>query len=671
MLGCFLIAAVPQAGANELLPRRRLFPDFNGQVFRGSVQVSPEGDRLCYIVLAASGTGLKEASVATRSVGKSDERCYDSSKANTPIRSLQWAFSGRYVLYERQRSASPGTDVYCLDVSTGKVTRLLPEVKASSTIAALSPRAPDEIILAADGHAAGSPDLYRVDLRSGESRVVFHNPGFQRLLLDDSFEARIGIKVRDDGHAEVIAIIPKGENRTLLSADALLTPLSNHAQLVGFGKTGRDAYVLSNYHRDTIGLINCDLETGTLKLVFEAKYADVANVLFDSNRGCVLACSYEYDRTRWSAIEPSMQPHLTYLQSLEDGNLSVRSRSVTGEIWIASYAMLDTSTRYYAYDARKKAARFLFASGSAFDGLPLAKMHSVVINSRDKLPLTGYLTLPRGIKMKDETHPAAAAPMVLLVHGGPYGRDEWGFHGEHQLLANRGYAVLGVNFRGSEGFGRHFLEAADREWGGKVVDDVADAADWAIQEGIADPKRTALMGSSFGGYAALMSLARYPDKFCCAIDRAGPCDLEWFVKEIAAQSPAYAATRIGDPTTKIGLQQLRDWSPIRQVNRLNRPILVFQGGRESKVQQEEKISLVRQLRDRKVAATYVEFPQEAHSFQRRDTRLAYYAIIESFLAGHLGGNFEPFQDDVARPVVGECVGESEIAGLDQALTQPQ
>jgi dipeptidyl aminopeptidase/acylaminoacyl peptidase len=404
--------------------------------------------------------------------------------------------------------------------------------------------------------------------------------------------------------------------------------------------------------------------------VFEAPQADVEEVLFDPIQRTVIAAARVNGRRVWSAIDPAVERHLAALRSLENGELSVRSRSLDGEQWLVEYEMLDTSSRYYLYDSETGKSRFLFASGTTFSELPLAEMHSVEITARDGLRLAGYLTLPQGAKSNEAARPKERLPLVLLVHGGPYGRDGWGFHGEHQLLANRGYAVLSVNYRGSEGFGKRFIEAADREWGGKVLDDVVDTAEWAIRERIADRDRIALMGSSFGGYLTLLALTKHPDTFVCGIDRAGPANLERFAEETAKSDSEYATRRIGDPQSAQSRRLLREWSPLFQVDRIKRPVLIFQGGRETERQKEDKKRIVRALLERSVPATYLEFPEEEHSFRGRTTRLAYYSVIESFLKRHLSGQAEPMGSHVSRSVVGECLGSSHVEELTAVLDSP-
>jgi dipeptidyl aminopeptidase/acylaminoacyl peptidase len=658
-----------QVAANDLAPRRKVLPDFAGETFRVATQLSPDGSRLLYLVMTATSTGLDRAALAMRPVTGDDEFIFASTHGRLPIQTPKWAYTNRHILYERPLEGAAGTGVYCLDIETGNVAGLSPAANATCRLVGLSPKYPDEVLLAVDDRRRGLADFFRVNLKSENTELVYRNPGYKDVFADDTFRPRVGVKLGSDGTSVVEAIVEDGKSRTLFSAAPALTPLSNRLALVGFSADESEAYFLTNYNRDTQGVTGCELATGRLRTIFESSEADTVDVLFDPLRSSVIAAAYVYHRRRWSAVDPDCERHLATLTSLMDGEMSVRTRSLDARRWLLAFETLDTSIHYYLYDSEEDVTRFLFSSGSTFSKLPLAEMHSVEIPTRDGLRLTGYLTLPEHGKSADTARPEEPLPLILLIHGGPYGRDVWGFHGEHQLFANRGYAVLSVNYRGSEGFGKQFLERADRQWGGKVLEDVVDAAEWTVRERIADRQRIALMGSSFGGYLTLLALVTHPDKFVCGIDRAGPCNLERFAEEMAQTSPEYAARRIADLTTSDGRKRLRDWSPLLRVERIQQPVLIFQGGREADRQKEEKKLLVRKLLERNIPATYVEFPQEEHSFLARNTRLAYYAVIEAFLKRHLNGQAEPIGVDVNQSIVGEILGAANVNGLEGISSQ--
>jgi dipeptidyl aminopeptidase/acylaminoacyl peptidase len=648
-----------------LLPRRELFPDFAGARYRFSVTLSPDGERLCWIVRGPDGISLW-----TSAADGSGEREQSATRGPGEILSCRWAYTSRHLLYQRPAAGGTGSRVYCLDVTTGQIRNLTPDEAGTASINGLSPRFPDEALLTVEHRAPAGVEVRRVHLTTGRPTHTLRYPGYRSVFSDDRFRLRLAMKTVAGGAKESYAAGEDGSWRRLFRLKREMAPLTRRADPLGFDGSGTRVYLLDNRRADTVAVTACDLRTGKTKTIGSSRRADVAAVLLHPRRRTVQAFSYRYDRVRWKVVDPEVEADLARLQRAVDGELSLPSRSLDDRRWIAAYAMLDGSTHYYLYDRDRLATRFLFASHEIFKGLPLAPMRTIILSARDGLPLTGYLTLPPDAAANDGNTSRRPLPMILLVHGGPYGRDEWGFHGEHQWLANRGYAVLGVNYRGSTSFGRKFIEAADHEWGGKLLDDLLAAAGWAVGQKIADPRRIAVMGSSFGGYLTLLALARYPQRFACGIDRAGPANLARFASELSAAGPdaaRYVRRRIADPQSPRGKRLLEEWSPVNAVHRIQRPLLIAQGGQETSVQREEKQWIAQELLDRKRVATYVEFPAEGHTFFRRETRLAYYAIIEAFLARHLGGRSEPFQDDVSHRVIGTTLGHQKIPGLADAL----
>jgi dipeptidyl aminopeptidase/acylaminoacyl peptidase len=262
----------------------------------------------------------------------------------------------------------------------------------------------------------------------------------------------------------------------------------------------------------------------------------------------------------------------------------------------------------------------------------------------------------------------AALPMVLLIHGGPYARDNWGFNSTHQWLASRGYAVLSVNYRGSTGFGKAFVTAADHEWGGRMHDDLIDAVDWAIGKGFVDPKRVGFFGGSYGGYSALMAATKTPEVFACIVDVFGISNLMTFMATIPPYwGPWFSIwkNRLGDPATDEGRTFLRERSPINHIERATRPILIAQGTRDVRVVAAESEQMVTALKARRVPVTYIIFPDEGHGFVRPENRLAFNAVAESFLAMHLGGQFQPIGNDFAGSTIKIETGGELVPGLER------
>jgi dipeptidyl aminopeptidase/acylaminoacyl peptidase len=260
--------------------------------------------------------------------------------------------------------------------------------------------------------------------------------------------------------------------------------------------------------------------------------------------------------------------------------------------------------------------------------------------------------------------------MVLLVHGGPWGRDAWGFSPYHQWLASRGYAVLSVNFRGSTGFGKKFLNAANLEWAGKMHDDLVDAVQWAIDQKIADPARVAIMGGSYGGYATLVGLTFTPDRFACGVDIVGPSNLITLLQSI----PPYwqpevelFAKRVGDWRTDDGKKMLRERSPLSRASAIKKPLLIGQGANDPRVKQAESDQIVMAMRKNAIPVTYLLYSDEGHGFARPANRLSFNAVAETFLAQCLGGPYQPIGDDFAGSTIAAPAGAADVVGLTEAL----
>jgi dipeptidyl aminopeptidase/acylaminoacyl peptidase len=262
--------------------------------------------------------------------------------------------------------------------------------------------------------------------------------------------------------------------------------------------------------------------------------------------------------------------------------------------------------------------------------------------------------------------------MVLLVHGGPWARDDWGYNSQHQWLANRGYAVLSVNYRGSTGFGKEFINASNGEWSRKMHDDLIDAVEWAVDENIAQRDRVAIMGGSYGGYATLVGLAFTPDVFACGVDIVGPSSLVTLLQNVPEywmpMMPVLKA-RVGDVDTDAGREQLLERSPLMRVDKIQRPLLIGQGANDPRVKKLEADQIVKAMTDKNIPVTYALYPDEGHGFARPENRMSFNAVAEAFLAEHLGGRFEPVGDDFKGATLEVPTGSDEVPGLEEALKQ--
>jgi dipeptidyl aminopeptidase/acylaminoacyl peptidase len=298
-------------------------------------------------------------------------------------------------------------------------------------------------------------------------------------------------------------------------------------------------------------------------------------------------------------------------------------------------------------------------------------MHPREIKARDGLTLVSYLSLPVWTDADADGRPVTPLPLVLWVHGGPWARDEWGYNSVHQLLTNRGYAVLSINYRGSTGFGKRFLNAGNLEWAGKMHDDLIDAVNWAVAQGVADAKKVAIMGGSYGGYATLVGLTFTPDVFAAGVDLVGPSSLRTLLDTV----PPYwkpqmeiFITRVGDNRTPEGRAFLDSRSPLSRVDKISRPLLIAQGANDPRVKQSESDQIVKAMQAKNIPVSYALFPDEGHGFARPENNTAFMAIAESFLATHLGGRAEPIGDAFRNSSVTVPQGGRLIPGVQEALT---
>lgn len=643
-----------------LIPRRAFF----GNPEKARARLSPDGKRLAFI---APVEGVLNVWVSEDdSPQRARPVTFDKHRG---IVNFFWAFTSRHILYTQDKNGDEDDHVYCIDLASGEVKDLTPIPKIAAEIANVSERFPEDIVVGINDRGERQyHDLYRVNILTGQRTLLQENPGLAGFLVDDDYRVRFAVNITPQAGKELLRPAGGGRWEPYLSVDPL-DAMTTH--FVGFDKTGSKLYLLDSRQRDTAALAALDLTSGRQQTVAEDPRADLGGVLIHPTEKTVQAVSFTYTRTEWKVLDPAVAADFDYLRSVADGEIQITGRTLDDRRWTVAYLMDNGPVRFYLYDRQpQRQARFLFTSNPALEKLPLARMHPVVIPARDGLQLVSYLTLPPWTDPDGDGRPSAPLPMVLNVHGGPWARDEWGYDPEHQLLANRGYAVLSVNYRGSTGFGKHFLNAAQREWAGKMHDDLIDAVEWAIQQGIARRDRVGIMGGSYGGYATLVGLTFTPTTFACGVDIVGPSSLITLLEN----PPPYWASFmpvmkrfVGDWTTEEGRAFLASRSPLTYVDRIQRPLLIGQGANDPRVKKSEADQIVQAMTARKIPVTYVLFHDEGHGFARPENRFAFYAITEAFLATHLGGRYEPIGDAFRGADFSVPSGDDQVPGLPEAL----
>jgi len=358
----------------------------------------------------------------------------------------------------------------------------------------------------------------------------------------------------------------------------------------------------------------------------------------------VQAVSFEHLRVRWQVLDASIKKDLDALAKLELGDVKIESRTLDDKLWVVSTASDQKPRRFHLWDRKKQKAAFLFAAQPALDQHALVKMWPLEIPARDGLSLVSYLSLPAAADPDGDGKANTPVPMVLFVHGGPWERDRWRFDPVHQMLANRGYAVLSVNFRGSTGFGKNFLNAGNLQWAKAMHTDLVDAVGWATKAGVTMKDKVCIVGGSYGGYATLVGMSMTPDVFACGVDIVGMSNLHTFIASI----PPYWApelgvlySRVGNPETPEGKALLTAISPVTHAAKIKRPLLIGQGANDPRVKQAESEQIVAAMKKARLPVTYVVFPDEGHGFNRPVNNIAFFGVTEAFLSAHLGGSYLP------------------------------
>ncbi len=652
-----------------LIPRKVLF----GNPDRAMVQISPDGKHLSWL---APLDGVLNVWVAPR--GDLDAARPVTHDTGRGVRFYGWAYTNDHILYIQDKNGDENWRLYAVDLAADTVRDLTPYEGVQARLAGVSHKHPDTVIVALNDRDPAYHDIYRLALLTGERTLLLQHDRFMAVEVDDDYRLRFGQQMTPEGEIEVYA--PgrgRSEERTTSAEDWELwdtIPAEDTltTNLAGFGPDNRLVYLMDSRGRDTAALFEIEPETKTARLLAEDPLADVGQVMVHPTGKQVQAVSFTYERKRWEVLDPSIAPDLAILRTVSDGDAEIISRTLDDRAWIVAYVVDNGPVRYYLYDRVPREAQFLFTNRADLEGLPLVRMHPAVIKSRDGLDLVCYYSLPPGADPDGDGYPDRPQPMVLIPHGGPWGRDMWGLNAQHQFLANRGYAALSVNFRSSTGFGKAFVNAGDLEWGGKIMEDQQDAVRWAIAQGIANPERVAVMGGSFGGYSVLAGLTFFPETFACGVDIVGPSNLITLLESVPPYWKPMIETftkRMGDPRTEEGRALLERHSPLNYVEKIRSPLLIGQGANDPRVKQAESDQIVAAMQAKGIPVTYVLYPDEGHGFARPENNLSFSAIAEAFLARCLGGRVEPIGDDFQGASLTVPAGADEVDGLAEALTQ--
>jgi len=611
-------------GDVPLIPRGCIF----GNPTNAYPQIEPNGLRLAWLAPQNAVVNIWVAPIDalhnTRPITQTDTR---------GVGLYAWTYLADCIVYLHDADGDENYHVHCVNIRTGIDLDLTPFAGARSTIVAISRECPGQIMIMCNKRSLHSFDLYNLDLQTGHCVRVLENPGFISFVLDGLYQPRFATRLSDAGELEVLSYQGAGEWSQWLSFPAEDARLS---RALTVAKDGKRLFLLDSRQRNTAALTCVDLESGHSQVIAEDAGADIADLHFDLVTYEPVLYGVTRERRRYMALDAGMQGDLDFLAASGISDWQLLNRSGDDRLWIIATCVNCQPPTIQLYDRDTRLLTTVISVESYFDTSILVSMQCVNVRARDGRSVIAYLTRTPST--------TGRGPLVLLVHGGPWARDVYGFNSYHQWLANRGYNVMSVNFRGSTGLGKTFINAGDGEWGRKMDDDLLDAIEWAVCEGVADPKRVAIMGVSYGGYAVLAGMTRSPDRYACGVDLCGPANLETFIDAIPDYWPSLRSAfiqAIGDPQTPTGRALLRERSPIHHAHKLIKPLLVGHGALDVRVRRDESDQLCDTLRAKGIPVTYMLFPDEGHGLQRPGNVLYFNAVVEAFLARYLGGRAEP------------------------------
>jgi dipeptidyl aminopeptidase/acylaminoacyl peptidase len=645
-------AVINSEASAQLIPREVIF----GNPERTLARISPDGAHISWL---APENGVMNVWVApandpanAKVITKDDYR---------GIQTYSWAPNNTYIYYIQDQGGDENFHVYSTNIKTGEVADLTPIGEgARAQIEAVSAERPDHIVVGINERNPEVFDAYLVDVTTGDRELLRENPGYIGWLIDNNLEPRFGFAPTPDGGGNVVDF-DGGVIVEILAEDFLTT------QPIGFNQTNDAIYMIDSRNRDKAALTTISLDSGETTMLAESSIADISGVLTDARTHEPIAYNVDFLKSGWYALADEAASDLETLSAALSGSLSIVATTSDMSKWIVHEDATEKSGAYYIYDRESKSVTSMLVQRPGLADYRLAPMQALDLESRDGLTLVSYLTLPIGSDADGDGRPEEAQPMVLWVHGGPWARDSFGYNAVHQWLANRGYAVLSVNYRGSTGFGKAFTRGSVGEWAGKMHDDLIDAVQWAVDQGVAIEDEVAIGGGSYGGYATLVGLTFTPDVFACGVDIVGPSNLVTLLESFPAYwKPFLKGTffmDLGDPANEDDREFMMDRSPLSRVDSIRAPLLVGQGQNDPRVTKLEADQIVEAMSSNELPVTYVNFPDEGHGFARPENRLAFFSVMEGFLEGCLGGKSEPVNDAFDGSSIEILYGEGYIKNI--------
>ncbi len=635
-VGIFMFQTQTITDNNQIIPRKVLF----GNPDKARVSLTHDGK---YILYVAPKDGVLNIWLApSDDISKAEAITHDKGRG---IWSYVKAYNNKNILYTQDFNGDENDRIYSYNIETKETKLLTPAKGVKAEIAGASHKKPNEILIYLNERNPEYFDIYKLNLDTLEKELIYKNDRFTDYVTDENLNLRFGSLLDKDGAVEYYEL-KDGEPKlfTKISMED-----SFNTSILGFDASGETLYMLEGRNRNTSALKAITLATGSEEILAEDAKADIGLFTVHPTKQTPQAVSIDYDRVSYKILDQDIEDDIKYLQSIDRGDLIINSRTLDDKTWIVAYMADNAPVKYYKYDRANKKSEFLFTNRKELEEYNLAKMIPIIITSRDGLDLVSYITFPNDVKLDKNNIPDRKVPLILNVHGGPWARDSWGYNPEHQWLANRGYAVLSINYRGSTGFGKDFLNAGNLEYAGKMHTDLIDGVNWAIKNNIVDSDKVCIMGGSYGGYATLVGLTMTPDVFACGVDVVGMSNLLTHVQSKAPYiTPLLSIykTRIGPWDTEEEKEFLRQRSPINFVDNIKKPLFIAQGVHDVRVVQAESKQIVNSMQAKHIPVVYALYKDEGHGFAKPGNRISYYALAEQFLAKILKGRAEHIGDDL-------------------------
>lgn len=599
--------------------------DFFRNPTRVAYQLSPNGEYLAFMQPWENRLNVFVEKIGT------DHAVRVTSATGRDISGYAWKGDNR-IVYVQDTGGDENFRLYAVGIDGSNQMDLTPFEKVRAQIIDRLERHPNEILVGLNKRNPQVSDVYRINVNTGEMTMIAENPGNYTGWATD-WDGKLRIAVTTDGVSSTLMFRNTEADKF---APLVTTSFRETIAPLLFTADNKQLYVASNKERDKTAIVKFDVENKKeIERVYEHPEVDVTNLLSSRKRRVITGVSYVTDKTHYyfidkqrEALQRDLERRLPGYEvrlagcNLEEDKCLVRTFS-------------DRSLgAYYFYDLKSKDFRKLTDVSPWLNETDLVSMKPIRYQSRDGLTINGYLTLPKGVAPRN-------LPVVVNPHGGPWYRDQWGFNPEVQFLANRGYAVLQVNFRGSTGYGRKFWEASFKQWGKAMQDDITDGVQWLIKQGIADPKRIGIYGGSYGGYATLAGLVYTPDLYAAGVDYVGVSNLFTFMKSIPPYWKPYLEMlyeMIGHPEKEKDL--LTAASPVFHSDKIKVPLLIAQGANDPRVNKAESDQMVEALKKRGIEVPYIVKANEGHGFANEENRFEFYRAMEVFLGKHLGGRVE-------------------------------